>query len=48
MNHLVATYIDLIQTLGFLALVSIAAFSVWQLRYKKDLIIKAKVRIEEE
>tara|TARA_B100000700_G_C14382168_1_gene550906 strand:- start:404 stop:550 length:147 start_codon:yes stop_codon:yes gene_type:complete len=48
MNFLVATYIDLIQSLGFLTLLVIAGLAVWQLIYKKNSVIEAKVRIDEE
>ena len=40
MNHLTATYIDFIQTIGFLVIIGIAAYAV------KQMLVRAEQRIE--
>ena len=40
MNHLTATYIDFIQTIGVLVIFSVAAYAV------KKMLLKAEQRVE--
>ena len=48
MNHLTATYIDFIQTVGVLAIFAFVAYAIKQMLYKAEQRIeKVNVRIEE-
>ena len=43
MNHLTATYIDLIQTIGVLVIFGVAAYTVKEMLLRVE---KAKIKIE--
>ena len=48
MNHLTATYIDFIQTIGVLVIFGIAAYAVKQMLLKSELRIEqVDVKVEE-
>ncbi len=48
MNHLTATYIDFIQTIGFLVIFGVAAYAVKQMLLKTEQRIEqVDVRVEE-
>ena len=47
MNHLTATYIDFIQTVGVLMIFGIAAYALKQMLLKREQrIVKVDVKIE--